>query len=132
MNTPLRALATLASLAVLAGPLGGCVAAAAVAGVDVASVAVFGRDIVDIGVSAVTGRDCSIVHLDRQQDYCAPHEHVPLAEPFCTRTLADVQCWSNPESFVTLPRQIVDTPSLTAEQRRQITSRWPKTLNLDD
>ncbi len=132
MRTLFRTLAATTGLAVLAGPLGGCVAAAAVAGADAATVAVFGRDVVDIGVSAATGRDCSVVHLDRRQDYCAPREHVPLAEPFCTRTLADVQCWSDPESFGSLPRQIVDTPSITPEQRRQITSRWPKTLNLTD
>ena len=94
--------------------------------------AVFGRDIVDIGVSAVTGRDCSIVHLDRQQDYCSPREHLPRADPYCSRTLGNVQCWSDPESFASRPRQIVDTPAITPEQERQITSRWPKTLNLSD
>ncbi len=129
MTPVIRAAAALAGLALLASPLGGCVATAAV---DAASIAVFGRDVGDIGVSAITGRDCSVVHLDRRQDYCAPQERLPLAEPYCSRTLADVQCWSNPESFGSLPRQIVDTPSLTAEQRRQITSRWPKTLNLTD
>ena len=130
--TSLRSLAAIGGIALLAGPLGGCVAAAAVGGVEAGSVAVFGRDVVDIGVSAVTGRDCSIVHLDRKQDYCAPHEHVPLADPYCSRTLANVQCWSNPENFANPPRQIVDTPSITPEQRRQITSRWPKTLNIQD
>ena len=130
MTQPIRTLLVLACLVLIAGPLGGCVAAAAVAGADAATVAVFGRDIVDIGVSAVTGRDCSVVRLDRRQDYCAPREHAPLAEPYCSRTLADVQCWSNPEDFTVLPRQIVDTPPITSEQRRQITSGWPKTLNI--
>ncbi len=132
MTQPLRTLLTLTCLILLAGPLGGCIAAAAVAGADAGTVAIFGRDIVDIGVSAVTGRDCSVVRLDRQQDYCAPREHAPLADPYCSRTLADVQCWSNPEAFVIPPRQITDTPALTPDQRRQITSRWPKALNITD
>ena len=112
---------------VLAGSLGGCVGVAAVGGVEAASVAVFGR-----GVAAITGRDCSIVRLDRRQDYCAPREHIPLAEPFCTRTLGDVQCWQDPEHFASLPHSIIDTPAVTPDQARQITSRWPKSLNLVD
>ncbi len=132
MITLFRPLLTAACLASLAGPLGGCVAAAALGGAEAASVAVFGRDIVDIGVSTVSGRDCSIVRLDRQQDYCAPREHLPRTEPYCSKTLGDVQCWSDPESFVNLPRRVGDTPAVTAEQERQITSRWPKTLNLTD
>jgi hypothetical protein len=132
MTQPLRTLLTLTCLVLLVGPLGGCIAAAAVAGADAATVAIFGRDVVDIGVSAVTGRDCSVVRLDRQQDYCAPREHAPLADPYCSRTLGDVQCWSNPETFVIPPRQIADTPALTNDQRKQITSRWPKALNIAD
>lgn len=132
MMTLFRHLAPAACLALLAGPLGGCVAAAALGGAEAGSVAVFGRGIVDIGVSAATGRDCSVVHLDRRQDYCAPRERLPGPEPYCSRTLADVQCWSDPQDFVSVPRQIVDTPHLTTEQERQVTARWPKTLNLED
>ncbi len=130
MTQPIRSLLALTCLVLVAGPLGGCVAAAAVAGADAATVSIFGRDMVDIGVSAVTGRDCSIVRLDRRQDYCAPREHIPLTDPYCSRTLADVQCWSNPEAFVVPPHDIVDTPVTTKEQQRQITSRWPKSLNI--
>ena len=132
MMTVCRPLLAMFCLVALAGPLGGCVAAAAVGGAEAASVAVFGRGIVDIGVSAVTGRDCSIVRLDRQQDYCAPREHMPRVEEFCTKTLGNVQCWSNPESFASMPHKLADTPYTTAEQERQITSRWPKTLNVTD
>ena len=130
MTQPIRAAFALTCLVLTASQLGGCVAAAALAGADAATVTVFGRDAVDIGVSAITGRDCSVVRLDRQQDYCAPREHIPLKDPFCSRTLGDVQCWSNPEAFTSLPHSITDTPAITAEQERQITSRWPKTLNI--
>ena len=114
----------------LPGALGGCVAVAAAAGAEAASVAVFGRDIVDIGVSAVTGRDCSIVRLDRRQPYCAPREALPAPPLFCSRTLGTVECWSDPESFVSVPHSITDTPSLTPDQVRQVVGRWPKSLDL--
>jgi hypothetical protein len=130
MNKLLRIMLTISFLALVVTQLGGCVGAAAVGGVEAASVAVFGRGVVDIGVSAVTGRDCSIVRLDRQQDYCAPREHMPRTEPYCSRTLGNVQCWQNPEAFGDLPKQIADSPAPTTDQQRQITSNWPKTLNL--
>ena len=123
--TPWRPLLIVSLLA-----LPGCVAAEAVVGVEAASVAVFGRDIVDIGVSAVTGRDCSVVRLDRRQPYCAVKEALPGPPPFCSRTLADVQCWTDPEHFASLPHQVADTPPVTVEQASQINARWPKSLNL--
>ena len=110
--------------------LGGCVAAEALVGVEAASVTVFGRDVVDIGVSAVTGRDCSVVRLDRRQTYCAPRETLPEKPPYCSRTLADVQCWADPDSFAVIPRQVADAPALTPEQVGQLQARWPKSLNL--
>ncbi len=110
--------------------LAGCVGAEVLAGVEVASVTVFGRDVVDLGVSAVTGRDCSVVRLDRRQPYCAARETLPGPPPFCTRSLADVQCWVDPEHLADRPRQIVDTPALTAEQVEQVRTPWPKSLNL--
>ena len=108
----------------------GCAVGEALVGVEAASVAVFGRDVVDIGVSAISGRDCSVVRLDRKQPYCAPREKLPGPEPFCTRTLANVQCWTDPEHFASTPRTIVDTPELTPEQAGQVTARWPKMLNV--
>ena len=110
--------------------LAGCAAGEAAIGVEAASVAVFGRDVVDIGVSAISGRDCSVVHLDRRQPYCAAREELPPPPLLCSRTLADVQCWVDPENFPSPPRQIADTPDLTAEQTRQVKARWPKSLNL--
>ena len=115
----------------LAGPVlvSGCAALGITAAVEAASVTVLGRDVLDIGVSAVTGRDCSLVRLDRQLPYCAPREHTPAPPPFCTKTLGLPECWADPASFVTLPRQLADSPSLTPEQARQTASRWPKSLS---
>lgn len=110
--------------------LAGCTGAEVLVGVEAASVAVLGRDVIDIGVSAVTGRDCSVVRLDRRQPYCAPRETLPAPPPFCARTLASVQCWANPQQFASPPREVTDTPELTPGQVSQIEARWPKSLNL--
>jgi hypothetical protein len=107
-------------------------AAVAVGAVELTSVALLGRGVVDIGVSAVTGKDCSIVRLDRGLTYCAPAERLPASPPFCTNTLGNVQCWANPEAFAILPHQLADAPSPNAEQVRNINARWPKSLNLGD
>ena len=107
-------------------------AAEGVAAAELTSVAVFGRGVLDLGVSAVTGKDCSIVRLDQGQTYCAPREHLPRPPEFCTNTLGTVQCWANPEGFATLPHQLADAPARTADQVRNINARWPKSLNLGD
>ncbi len=91
-----------------------------------------GRGVVDVGTSAVTGKDCSIVRLDKGQSYCAPRERLPGAPPFCTQTLGSVQCWANPEAFGILPHDIADAPDLTPDQKRNVAARWPKSLNLED
>ena len=98
--------------------------------VEGTSVAVFGRGVVDIGVSAVTGRDCSIVRLDRRQTYCAPREQLPGPPPLCSRTLAGVTCWVDPETFPIRPRQVADTPEPTKEQVQRVEGRWPTSVNL--
>jgi predicted NAD/FAD-dependent oxidoreductase len=132
MTHTLRPLLWLALLVAIGGGLGGCVAAAAVAGAEAASVTVFGRGIADIGVSAVTGRDCSTVRLDRGQSYCAPREVLPAVPVVCTRSLASVKCWVNPEALSATARPLADAPALTPAQTRQINTRWPKALNLFD
>lgn len=62
------------------------------AGVEIASIAVFHRGLGDIVVSAISGRDCSIVRLDRGLSYCVPVRR-PLPPVYCTRTLGRVECW---------------------------------------
>lgn len=95
---------------------------------ETASVVVFGRGVGDIAVSAVTGRDCSIVRLDRGLTYCAPDE-APRPAQFCSRSLGTVDCWTNPEAFAVRPRGVADTPGPTAAQEGYRAARWPKALN---
>ena len=132
MTFPFRALRRLLLPWLLLGLLGGCAGAEAVVAVEATSDMVFGRGVADIGVSAVTGRDCSAVRLDKGLPYCAPRGTLPPPPPFCTKTIGSVTCWANPQDFVSLPHQVADTPALTAEQTKLIKARWPAFLNLWD
>ena len=110
--------------------LGGCVGAqpaGALVVAEAASVMVLGRGIVDLGVSAVSGRDCSIVRLDRGQGYCAPAEQ-PVATEYCTRTLGTVDCWTDPALLPQPQRGVADIPPATPVQERYRLARWPKSL----
>ena len=110
--------------------LAGC-GAAPVAGPLLAaegvSVMVLGRGLLDLGVSAVSGRDCSIVRLERGQTYCTP-TYEPVAEQYCTRTLARVDCWTDPALLPSPSPGIGDTPPPTPAQERYRAARWPKSL----
>ena len=121
-----------ALMLLVAGSLAGCAhwiePTGALIAADVASVVVFGRGIADIGVSAISGRDCSIVRLDRGLSYCAPREGPPDPGPFCTRSLGVVDCWSNPEALAGPQRQVADGPGPTEAQARYRRAPWPKAL----
>lgn len=100
------------------------VVAGAAAVVTAASLPVFHRTPVDMVVSAVTGRDCSVVNLEREEMYCRPKERVPETPVFCTRSLGVADCWEDPAKVPNHPREIADGPrSLTPEQDRA--RRWP-------
>ena len=85
MRTILLALTL--TLAACSDPAG---VTAALIAVEGTGVTVFGRGIVDVGVSAITGRDCSVVRLDRGQTYCEPRYLGPEEPTFCTRSLGEV------------------------------------------
>lgn len=84
-------------LALLPATLAGCGAesvAGPVVAVGAASVAIAGKTPVDMAATWFTGRECSIVRLDRRESYCAPPSGPPPgAQPFCTRSLGAVDCW---------------------------------------
>ena len=98
----------------------------ALLGANVASVAVFGRGVGDIVVSAASGQDCSVVHWEQHKSYCAAIPPPPEPPPFCTRSLGRVECWLNPEAFSNLPTPIADGPRvLTPEQDARRLRPWP-------
>ena len=123
MRPPLRS-ALLCLLPLLAG----CTGAGVYAGAEAGSVVVFGRGVGDIAVSAVTGRDCSIVRLDAGKTYCAPRDGTPPPQPFCTRSLGVVNCWADPGLLPQGEGEVADTPPPTPDQLRYRTARWPKSL----
>lgn len=94
---------------------------------NAASVAVFGRAIPDLVHSAVTGKDCSVVRLERGQTYCAPAAE-PFTQRYCTRTLATVDCWAAAELDPRAGPGVGDTPPPNAAQDRYRAARWPKTI----
>ena len=89
----------------LALPLAGCdgvpwtAPSGAFLALNAAAIPVIHRDIFDAAWSAITGRDCSIVRLDRNQTYCRPVEPPPEPPPYCTRSLGTVDCWRDPASL---------------------------------
>ena len=108
--------------------LGGCgPAVPALLGVEAATVTVFGRGIVDIGVSAISGKDCSIVRLDRGQTYCKPVE-VSRPPAYCTRSLGHVDCWASRDLLPDPPRGLADTPEPNRAQEAYRSAWWPKSL----
>jgi hypothetical protein len=103
--------------------LAGCVAdvAVAVVGIEIPQ-----RSPGDMVVSAITGRDCSVVHLDKREPYCRPMERAPEPPKFCTRSLGVVDCWAVPADVPNSPRGVADGPRwLTPEQEARRTMRWP-------
>ena len=99
---------------------------AATAAVNIASVTLVGRSVPDILVSGVTGRDCSIVRLDRGLSYCGPSQDPPGPPPYCTRSLGSVDCWVTRPASIPMQRGVVDGPtSLNAAQEADRTAWWP-------
>jgi hypothetical protein len=98
----------------------------ALGAVEASSVAVFGRGGFDMAYSALSGRDCSIVRLDKGESYCRPKDAPPPAPRFCTRTLGAPECFADPAFLPDHPAPLADGPSrLTPAQEKSRTSDWP-------
>jgi hypothetical protein len=110
----------------------GCDAVGPLTAASVGTIVVAKRDPADIVVSAVSGRDCSIVRLAIGKSYCAPVEPPPAPPPYCTRSLGVPDCWDGPNPFGYYQRPIADGPSdLNEAQERDRTARWPFKLTRD-
>jgi hypothetical protein len=111
--------------------LAGCSApwtapAGALLAANAAAIPVMHRDLFDAAWSAITGRDCSVVRLDRGESYCQPRESPPAPPPYCTRSLGLVDCWADPNRVPQLGSSVADGPStLTPAQEANRTRRWP-------
>jgi hypothetical protein len=93
---------------------------------QVASIAVIHRSPFDAVYSLLSGRDCSVVRLDRGESYCRPVEPAPTAQPFCTRSLGVVDCWDDPAALPGHPTGVANGPdTLTPAQEANRTRTWP-------
>ena len=75
----------------------GCdpVGAGVLLGVNAAAVVGIQRTVPDLAVSIISGRNCSIVHVDHDTPYCSPIEPVATPPPPCTRSLGGgADCWA--------------------------------------
>lgn len=79
-------------------------------GTNIISLATIHKTIPDALVSLVTGRDCSLVNVDRGKAYCRPPLPPPPPPEYCTRTLADVMCWSDPHVIPNQAPALVELP----------------------
>ena len=95
------------------------------AAANAAAVPVFGRTLPDVVYSGITGKDCSMVRLERGQSYCRPVDPPLEPQPFCTHSLGTVDCWANPQAFPSPPTQVGSAQQPTAEQEAYRTRRWP-------
>ena len=95
-------------------------------GANAFAIPVFHRDLFDLAYSLITGKNCSVVRLDQEKSYCAPVEPAPPPQEYCTRSLADVDCWSEPALVANLGPSVADGPAtLTPVQERNRTAPWP-------
>jgi hypothetical protein len=114
-------------------PLAGCDGPTLVGlgAASVVSLPLTGRAVPDILVSAVTGRDCSIVRLDRGLSYCAAADPAPESAPYCTRSLGQTDCWVTRPAILGAPLAhgpggvVEGRTSLTPAQEADRTARWP-------
>lgn len=100
---------------VLPALLGGCgigagVGAGIAIGTNIISLGTIQKTIPDALVSLVTGRDCSMVRIDRGERYCKPPALPPPPPEYCTRTLGDVMCWSDPHVIPDQAPALVELP----------------------
>jgi hypothetical protein len=67
------------------------------------------------------------VRLDKSLTYCKPMEDPPMPAQYCTRSIANVDCWASTENLGTpSPRGVAEGPGvLTKLQEENRTARWP-------
>lgn len=75
----------------------------ALAAIDVATLIVTDKLMVDHIVSFVRQEDCSAVRASQGDTYCRPFRlaYTPPPEPFCYRSLATVNCFTEPNPYGT-------------------------------
>ncbi len=83
--------------------------------IDLATLIVTDKLMVDHVVSYIREEDCSAVRASKGEPYCRPFRvaYVPAPEPFCYRTLADANCFTAPNPYGTDHRMGTYLPGIT-------------------
>ncbi|MBN2752759.1 MAG: hypothetical protein JXQ84_08630 [Rhodospirillaceae bacterium] len=83
--------------------------------VDVATLIVTDKTMLDHIVSYFREEDCSAVRASQGDRYCRPIRiaYTPPPEPFCYRSLADVSCFSTPNPYGSDHRMGTFLPGIT-------------------
>jgi hypothetical protein len=54
----------------------------------------------DHAISAITGRDCSVVSFEQTGEYCPPPaKEIDRSDTHCFRTLGGVDCYNRPDPY---------------------------------
>ena len=118
----------LAALPLTALPLAGCNDWAPTTGyllaANGATIAIAGRTVPDMVVSAVSGKDCNVAQLDQHKPYCRDLDPPTRPSAWCTRSLGSADCWQSPQLLPPGTPFLGDTPAPTAAQVKQAASGW--------
>lgn len=83
------------------------------------------QDTRDVPVLVVTRYDCGIVRWLLVGTYCGTIEPPVQPPEYCTRSLAQVDCWDRPNPFGYYQRQVADGPwQLSPEQELNRMGPW--------
>ncbi len=94
-------------------------------GIGAATLPALGRTVPDVFVSVLRNQDCSLVRVEQGKSYCREPDPPPEPPMLCTRSLANVDCWSNPQALTGAVRAVADGPTkLTPAQEAYRTRGW--------
>jgi hypothetical protein len=52
-------------------------------------------------LSSYTGRDCSIIHYEKEGEYCVPYpKEIDRSKLVCVKTLGGVECHQRPDPYL--------------------------------
>ena len=114
-----------------AASLSGCgLSAGAVAGIgagaNLVALTTIHRTIPDAIVSLALNRNCSLARLDAGKTYCHSPSPRDPPQPYCTQTLGQITCWSDPQNLPDHAPQVAAGPDrLSAVQQANRHRGWP-------
>jgi len=78
--------------------VGSCSLALPYAAVDGAVIMGTEKTMADHAISLASGKDCSLIRIEKGQVYCKEDELTPRPNLYCYRQLAGVTCYNRPDN----------------------------------